>query len=132
MEKGQGHRRLPVLIRLDEPEKEGLEDKLRTLFQEPVQIPLVWPRASEGTGPRLNVTEARGLHSGGPGLCMPPQAAGGAGGPVLSFGKRRLLRAQGWQDGAKTERAGLGSDGAAHGLGVRGHPRLPFLRLRLA
>ena len=51
---------------------------------------------------------------------------------MLSFGKWQLLRAQGWQDGAKTEWAGLGSDGAAHGLGVRGHSHLPFLRPRLA
>ena len=88
-EKGQGHRRLPVLIRLEQTREGRTGGQTRNPLSGACgQIPLVWPRASEGTGPMLNVTEARGLHSGGPGLCTPPQAAGGAGGAVLSFGKR--------------------------------------------
>lgn len=109
---------------LNEPEKEGVEDKLETLSGAYGQMPPVRPRASEGTGLVLNVTEARGLHSGGPGLLhLPPQVAGGAGVPVLSLRKWQLLRAQGWQDEAKAEWTGRGSDGAAHGLGVRGRPK---------
>lgn len=56
----------------NEPEKEGVEDKLGTLSGAYGQTPPVWPRASEGIGPVLNMTEARGLHSGGPGLFTPP------------------------------------------------------------
>ena len=72
MEKGEGHGRLPVLINSNETEKEGVEDKLRTLSGAYGQMPPVRPRASEGIGPVLNMTEARGLHSGGPGLFTPP------------------------------------------------------------
>lgn len=60
------------LSHLNEPEMEGVEDKLGTLSGAYEQTPPVWPRASEGTGLVLNVTEARGLHSGGPRLCTPP------------------------------------------------------------
>ena len=87
VEKGQGHGRLPVLIRLERTREGRTGGQTRNPLSGACgQIPLIWPRASEGTGPMLNVTEARGLHSGGLGLCTPPQAAGGAGVPCFPLG----------------------------------------------